>query len=141
MCQMCSCVNEAKADWVTLILKLVDFCNFECSFCRYSSNRHRRQMSLDTYKLTIQNACEHNIANGCNHLTIIHHGGEPLPRIRHFSLYIWLSQKYLHISVLIQKIYISLSSQLVSYQRTPCSLLCRDYGFPAKLTLKINQLK
>ena len=47
---MCSCVNEAKADWVTLIIKLVDFCNFECSFCRYSTNKQRHILSFDTYK-------------------------------------------------------------------------------------------
>ena len=78
MCQTCSCVNEAKADWVTLIIKLVDFCNFECSFCRYSTNKQRHILSFDTYKNSIIKACEYNIANGCNFLTIIHHGGEPL---------------------------------------------------------------
>ena len=35
---MCSCVNEAKADWVTLIIKLVDFCNFEILFQKVCLN-------------------------------------------------------------------------------------------------------
>lgn len=83
---------------------------------------YTRHHSANQYKLMIINKIKRSV---CTNLC--------LPCIRHFSLYIWLSQKYLQISVLIQKIYISLSSQLVSYQRTPCSLLCGDYGFPAKL--------
>lgn len=78
MCQELSCKSCRSNDSVTVILKLVDFCNFDCDFCRYPNNKERNIMSFDMYKMIITKACEYNISKGINKLSIIYHGGEPL---------------------------------------------------------------
>ena len=79
MCNMVKCQeHNSNNDYITVILKLVDYCNFDCEFCRYPHNKFRRSMSFETYKTTVEKACEYNIAHGCNRLSIIYHGGEPL---------------------------------------------------------------
>lgn len=78
MCQNHNCQHIKSNNHVTVILKMVDYCNFDCDFCRYPNNKNRNTMSLETYKVIVQKACEYNIHNGCNRLSIIYHGGEPL---------------------------------------------------------------
>lgn len=78
MCQELSCRSCRPNESVTVILKLVDYCNFDCDFCRYPHNKERNIMSFDTYKTIVTKACEYNIAQGVNRLSIIYHGGEPL---------------------------------------------------------------
>ena len=70
----CSC----KEDFITPIIKVVDFCNFSCDFCRYAKNPTKMIMSIDTYTAIVEKACEYNTNRGFNHLTVIFHGGEPL---------------------------------------------------------------
>ena len=65
-------------DQVTLILKVVDYCNFTCDFCRYPNNPHKSVMPFSTFQTIIEKACAYNISKGSSHLTIIFHGGEPL---------------------------------------------------------------
>lgn len=72
-----NCSNY-KEDFVTPIIKVVDYCNFSCDFCRYSNNPTKSIMSINTYASIVEKACEYNISRGFNHLTLIFHGGEPL---------------------------------------------------------------
>lgn len=69
-----------ERDYVTVIIKVVDYCNFECAFCRYylDQDRQRNSLSIDTFKQVLLKASEYNISRGINHLTVIFHGGEPL---------------------------------------------------------------
>lgn len=60
------------------IIKVVDYCNFRCNFCRYSDNQHKTLMPFQTFKTIVEKACDYNISNGCCHLSITFHGGEPL---------------------------------------------------------------
>ena len=74
-----TCISKEK-DFVTLIIKVVDYCNFECNFCRYYLDEKRQvsSMRFDTFKQILTEACEYNISHGLRHLTVIFHGGEPL---------------------------------------------------------------
>lgn len=67
-------------DFVSVIVKVVDFCNFECSFCRYFQNKEHlvSSMSIDTFERIIEKASRYNIQHDLHHLTVIFHGGEPL---------------------------------------------------------------
>lgn len=78
-CEICKS-NNMERDFVTVIVKVVDYCNFECDFCRYYLNQNRKKMSLNvvTFKKIIHKACEYNISRDMRHLTVIFHGGEPL---------------------------------------------------------------
>lgn len=69
-----------KNDFVTVIVKVVDFCNYECSFCRYflDNERVKSIMSIDVFKQIIIKASKYNLNHGLHHLTVIFHGGEPL---------------------------------------------------------------
>lgn len=78
MCQELNCKSCQRNDSVSVILKLVDYCNFDCDFCRYPHNKYPNTMSFDTYKIIVTKACEYNISQGNNRLSIIYHGGEPL---------------------------------------------------------------
>ena len=73
-----SCAFER--DFVTLIVKVVDYCNFECSFCRYYLRREElhSSLSIETFTTAIEKAVDYNRKRGINHLTVIFHGGEPL---------------------------------------------------------------
>lgn len=64
---------------VSVILKVVDYCNFSCEFCRYSKKNDElcRKMTIDTAISTISKAANYNIKNGINYLYVIFHGGEP----------------------------------------------------------------
>lgn len=74
-----NCFNSnCKEDFITPIIKVVDYCNFSCDFCRYTNNPIKSIMSIDTYTSIVEKACEYNISRGFNHLTLIFHGGEPL---------------------------------------------------------------
>ena len=63
---------------ITPIIKVVDYCNFHCNFCRYSNNPHKSSMTFQTFKTIVEKACDYNISNGCYQLSITFHGGEPL---------------------------------------------------------------
>ena len=78
MRQEFNCISCQRNDSVSVILKLVDYCNFDCDFCRYPHNTKQNKMPLDTYKSIVAKACEYNISQGNNRLSIIYHGGEPL---------------------------------------------------------------
>lgn len=71
----CVCTKE---DHITPIVKVVDYCNFTCEFCRYSQNKAKNIMGFDTYVSIVEKACNYNTFHNCNHLSIIYHGGEPL---------------------------------------------------------------
>lgn len=47
-----NCLICNKNDFVSLIVKVVDFCNFECEFCRYYLERekHHSSLELDTFE-------------------------------------------------------------------------------------------
>lgn len=64
---------------MTPIMKLADFCNYECSFCRYAkTSRAGTLMSMDVAKNTLQAVSHYNMTSGVNYAHIIFHGGEPL---------------------------------------------------------------
>lgn len=63
---------------ITPIIKVVDFCNFSCNFCRYPKNLHKSMMPFSTYKTIVEKVCDYNISNGIYQQSIIFHGGEPL---------------------------------------------------------------
>ena len=65
---------------ISIILKVTDYCNFKCSFCRYTmqSNKNPQKMDFEMAKECIFKAAMHNINQGENYLHIIFHGGEPL---------------------------------------------------------------
>ena len=64
---------------ITPILKLVEFCNFDCSFCRYANNPAPESiMSIDLVKSILKQAADYNVSNGFSSLKVIFHGGEPL---------------------------------------------------------------
>ncbi len=65
---------------VSIILKVTDFCNFKCSFCRYTlqTNTNPMRMEFALAKNCITKAASYNVKNNINYLHIIFHGGEPL---------------------------------------------------------------
>lgn len=64
---------------MTPILKLADFCNFDCGFCRYAqSGEGSPLMSLDIAETAILDTAQHNLDMGARVAHIIFHGGEPL---------------------------------------------------------------
>ena len=75
-------LSVCNADFVTVVVKVVDYCNFECDFCRYyqtqKEGRCGKTLQMDTFKKIIKKACEYNYKKGLKHLTVIFHGGEPL---------------------------------------------------------------
>lgn len=70
--------NHTSHNVITPIIKVVDYCNFTCDFCRYPSSLTKTKMPFSTFKTIIEKACEFNISNGCYQQSIIFHGGEPL---------------------------------------------------------------
>ena len=70
--------KSIKCNRITPIIKVADYCNFTCSFCRYSNNSRKSLMPFSVFRTIIEKACDYNIANGINELDIIFHGGEPL---------------------------------------------------------------
>mgnify|MGYP003466838510 CR=1 FL=1 len=73
-----NCTKCNGKDYVAVILKVVDYCNFVCDFCRYPNNENHSAMAFSTYKAIVEKVCDYNLAHGCNHIQIIYHGGEPL---------------------------------------------------------------
>lgn len=65
---------------ISIILKVTDYCNLKCSFCRYTlqTNKNPMQMDIELAKKCIYKAAIHNISQKVNYLHIIFHGGEPL---------------------------------------------------------------
>lgn len=70
--------NCNEHNHITPIIKVVDYCNFTCDFCRYPGSRNKSSMPFSTFRTIIEKACDYNISNGCYQLSIIFHGGEPL---------------------------------------------------------------
>lgn len=70
--------NCKEIEHVTPIIKVVDYCNFSCGFCRYAKNDKKSTMDFETYKIIVEKACDYNVSHNCNHLTLVYHGGEPL---------------------------------------------------------------
>lgn len=70
-------VNNSK---IAIILKVTDYCNFSCSFCRYAQkvNNNPRNMSFSIAKKALYDGATYNIQHGIKHLHVIFHGGEPL---------------------------------------------------------------
>ena len=62
------------------IFKLVENCNYSCDFCRYANHPPvgLSSMPFDLMVKMLTNACEYNISQGANTISIILHGGEPL---------------------------------------------------------------
>ena len=78
-CNFCnSGENICDRDFITPIIKLVDYCNFSCDFCRYHMNPSKNTMDFETYKMIVEKALEFNVKHGWKHLNVIYHGGEPL---------------------------------------------------------------
>ena len=71
---------SSKKDFVGLILKVVDYCNYSCPLCGYaqSCKTSKSSMDLTVFQRAIEQAGEYNIANGVWHLSVVFHGGEPL---------------------------------------------------------------
>lgn len=69
----CSIYNR-----ITPIIKVVDYCNFRCEFCRYPNGAKKSVMSFSTFKTILEKVCDYNMSNGCYQQDIIFHGGEPL---------------------------------------------------------------
>lgn len=63
---------------ITPIIKVVDYCNFSCNFCRYPNNPNKSAMPFSTFKNIVEKACNYNVSHGCYQQSIIFHGGEPL---------------------------------------------------------------
>ena len=70
--------NGSTHNVITPIIKVVDYCNYTCDFCRYPNNPHKTKMPFSTFKTIIEKACDYNISNGCFQQSVIFHGGEPL---------------------------------------------------------------
>lgn len=68
----------AVTNHVTPIIKVADFCNFSCDFCRYPDNPHKSLMPFSTFRTIIEKACDYNISNSYYELDVVFHGGEPL---------------------------------------------------------------
>ena len=62
----------------TPIIKVVDYCNFTCDFCRYPNNPHIAKMPFSTFQTIIEKSCDYNLSNGYYQQSVIFHGGEPL---------------------------------------------------------------
>lgn len=77
-CKFCGFDGIGNRDFITPIIKLVDYCNFACDFCRYHQNPAKNTMDFETYKMIIDKSLKYNIQHGWNHMNVIYHGGEPL---------------------------------------------------------------
>lgn len=65
--------------FITPILKLVEFCNYNCYFCRYANHPQiSNVMSVSDVKKVLKEVAQYNKKNGINHVKVIFHGGEPL---------------------------------------------------------------
>ena len=63
---------------ISPIIKVVDYCNFKCEFCRYTTNNARNKMSIELYKTIVEKNIKYNLANGWKRICVYFHGGEPL---------------------------------------------------------------
>ncbi|MCQ2342459.1 MAG: radical SAM protein [Paludibacteraceae bacterium] len=63
---------------ITPIIKIVEYCNFSCGFCRYPHNIHKSAMPFSTFKTIIEKVCEYNMSHGYYKISVTYHGGEPL---------------------------------------------------------------
>lgn len=64
---------------MTPILKLANFCNFDCGFCRYAQgNMGGALMPMDVARSAISSVAKYNLAQGTSAAHVIFHGGEPL---------------------------------------------------------------
>lgn len=63
---------------ITPIIKVVEYCNYTCSFCRYPHNSHKSIMPFSTFRTIIEKVCEYNMSKGHYQISVIYHGGEPL---------------------------------------------------------------
>lgn len=65
---------------VSIILKVVDYCNFNCSFCRYTlqKNTSPLKMTSSLAEECLRKGALYNIESGNSYIHIIFHGGEPL---------------------------------------------------------------
>lgn len=71
-------INHDGYNQITPIIKVADYCNFTCDFCRYPNNPNKSLMPFSTFRTIVEKACNYNISNGNYQLSIIFHGGEPL---------------------------------------------------------------
>ncbi len=63
---------------ITPILKLAEYCNYSCYFCRYAQHPKNDVMSLEDAKTIIEKIIKYNLKNDNKKNKIIFHGGEPL---------------------------------------------------------------
>ena len=65
---------------ISPILKLVENCNYTCSFCRYANHppQEASVMSIELCKHILDEVCNYNISKGQKSAVITFHGGEPL---------------------------------------------------------------
>ena len=56
-------MNCVTVNHITPIIKVADFCNFTCDFCRYPNNPHKSSMPFSTFRTIIEKACEYNFSN------------------------------------------------------------------------------
>lgn len=63
---------------ITPIIKLTEYCNYNCYFCRYANHPNYKTMELAVAKRIIKEAVDFNSSNNVPFLKIIFHGGEPL---------------------------------------------------------------
>ena len=63
---------------ITPIIKVVDYCNYECDFCRYHTSAAKNKMDIELYKVIVDKAIKFNLANNWRKVHLIFHGGEPL---------------------------------------------------------------
>lgn len=71
-------VNSARCNRLSTIIKVVDYCNFTCGFCRYPNSHKKTAMPFSTFKTIVEKACDYNVSNGCYQQDLIFHGGEPI---------------------------------------------------------------
>ena len=67
---------DCKRSHITPIIKVADFCNFTCDFCRYPNNPHKSSMPFSTFRTIIEKACEYNFSNNYYELDVVFHGGD-----------------------------------------------------------------
>lgn len=66
-------------EFITLILKLTESCNYQCCFCRYANHTEEHSvMDVVTVQEYIEKALKYNIEQKHLGLKIVFHGGEPL---------------------------------------------------------------
>ena len=68
-------------DFITPIIKITDYCNYNCQFCYYAQKKKKltnRIMPINLTKKIIKSVVDINVSKNKRKTHLIFHGGEPL---------------------------------------------------------------